>query len=136
MHKSALGNGGTEGKEGQLHELEGLQTQGNADDGDAADDPREQVAEGHFPAHQHSPDDVGDGMLVEVAGDLLAEGGEGELGGLEALGAQGDPDDGDAEQQTQQSPAQTQPESAENEPDDVGDEFHNLPPECGTERIA
>ena len=136
MHKSALGDGGTEGKEGQLHELAGLQTQGNTDDGDAADDPREQVAEGHFPARQHSPEDVGDGMLVEVAGDLLAEGGEGELGGLEALGAQGDPDDGDAEQQTQQSPAQTQPDSAENEPDDVGNEFHNLPPECGTERIA
>ena len=60
MHKSALGDGGTEGKEGQLHELEGLQTQGNADDGDAAENSEPGMQKGYFHATEYDPDDVHD----------------------------------------------------------------------------
>ena len=128
MHKSALGNGGTEGKEGQLHELEGLESQGDADDGDAADQPCEQVAQRHLPTEQERPNDVGYGVFFILQVDFLSKGGEGELGGLEALLAEGNADDGDAEQDAQKPPAQPQPQASENEPDDVCDGFHSIPP--------
>ena len=115
----------------QLHELEGLKPCGNAYDGDAADHACSQIAQRHLPAEKDGPKDVGDGVLVEIDVDLFAEGGEGQLGCLEALLTEGDADDGDAEQDPQDGPGKAQPQAAEDEPDDVCDEFHDVPPEYG-----
>ena len=117
----------SKGKERKLHELEGLESHGDADDGDAAKQTRNQVAQSQFPAQQDSPDDVGYGMLVELYVDPLAEGSEGQLGRLEALSAERNTDDGDAEQCAQDGPGKAQPQAAEDEPDDVCDEFHDVP---------
>ena len=121
-------DGGTEGKEGQLHELEGLEPHGDADDGDAADHAGDQIPECHLPARKDGPDEIGYGVLVEFDDDPFPEGGEGQPGGLEALTAQGDTDDGDAEKEPQNCPAKPQPQTAEEKPNDVCDKLHGKPP--------
>ena len=111
-----LDNVSTEGTESKLHHFECLQTEGNADDSDAADHAANEVSQSQLPAEKNGPKKVGDGVLFKLYSDLLAKGGEGQLSCLEALHAKGNADDGNAQQHTEQKPGKTKPDSAENEP--------------------
>ena len=67
-----LDNVSTEGKESKPHHFECLQTEGNADDGDAADHAADEVYQSQLPAKKNGPEKVGDGVLFKLYSDLLA----------------------------------------------------------------
>ena len=119
-----LVNGSTEGECTKLSELEALLAEGDTDDGDAPDNTGEEEAESNAESTKDEPDDIGDGMLTEVAIYSLAEGGKRELSHLEALLTEGNTDDGDAPDDTQEEPCKSHCNTGKDEPKNVADEFH------------
>ena len=108
---------GAEGRERELRELEALQAEGNTDDRDAPQQPEDRVQQRHLQPSEQKPEDVDqkrpDAALI---GDRPAERSERKLSELEALDADGDPDDGDAPQHPPEDPRQSAEDPAENEP--------------------
>ena len=60
----------------KFQKLEGLQTEGDTDDGDATQNAGSEITECHFPTEKDEPNDVHDGMLFKLHSDILAKRGE------------------------------------------------------------
>lgn len=117
-----------EREECELHELECLQTEGNTDDGNATNDSRSEIADRHFPTEKDEPNDVHDGMFFKLHSDILAKRSKIHRCEFEALDAERDTDNGDAKQKSKQKPSESEPDTAENEPNKIANKFHSVPP--------
>ena len=115
------------GKQREFRHLECLQSEGDADDGDAVDRARDEVARRHGQAGAEEPDDVGDerGCSASVL-DGLAKRRERERRHLKRLAPQRDTDDADAEQASHEEPIKRGEDAAEEHPDDVAEQAHKL----------
>ena len=116
----ALPAGLAEGKEGEAGYLEVLQTEGDADDGDAEQGADNDVGKGNFYPAAEDPDDVqhevnAAGLAVAEDGGF-AEGAEREDADFHQLQAEGNADDGNAKQQSGNDISQPDEEAAEQEP--------------------
>ena len=109
-----------EGEEGEAGYLEVLQTEGDADDGDAEQGTDNDVGKGDFYPAAEDPDNVQ--HQVNAAGLAVAEDGgfaeraEREDADFHQLEAEGDADNGDAKQQSCNDIAHADEEAAEQEP--------------------
>ena len=122
---------GAEGEERQLCHFEALQTEGNADDGDAENDSRDQVTEGKLDAAEEKPKDVDDdGACFLAVNDLFPKGRESETGHFEALHADGDADDRHAPNNADDEPRECEPKAAKNDPKKITEQFHKIDPFC------
>jgi hypothetical protein len=123
--KSVFCDVSAEGENCELDKLECLQAEGDADNGNTADDTRCEITERHFPTKDKEPKNIHDGMLLKLNTHIFTEGSEGELGKFEALDAKGDTNDGDAKEKSQDKPRKTEPDATENEPNQIAEKFHD-----------
>lgn len=116
---------GAERQQREFGHLERLQAERDADDGDAVDNARDEVARRHGQAGAEQPDDAGDerGRAAAVF-DGFAKGRERERGHFEGLAPQRNPDDGDAEDASYEEPVNGGEDAAEEHPDDVAEKSH------------
>ena len=113
----------SEGGEDECRQLEVLQSERNADDGDAEDESEEEVADGEPEAADDNPKQVHEqgqtsGARVFLT-YLFAEGPQGQFGEFDELPSEGKTDDGDAEQCSCENVSKGQFDAAEDEPDDI-----------------
>lgn len=122
---SPLAHHRAERQKRELGHLEALQAERNGDDRDAARDAREDIGYRHGDACKNQPEDIGDkrGRAAAVF-DGLAERGEREARHFERLAPQRDADDAYIEQAADHKPPQRRPNTAEQNPDDIADRFH------------
>ena len=112
----------------ELHKLECLQTERNTDDGNATNNSRKEITDCQFPTEKNEPNHVHDGMLFKLHSDILAKRSEVHRCEFEALDAERDTDNGDTKQKSEQEPSESKPDTAENEPNEIADQFHIVPP--------
>lgn len=114
---------GTEGH------LEMLQAPGNSYDGDTEEEPAYEVDEGNLPPTEKYPDKVHyhryAARLVGTVHQLVAKRPEGICTQLKELHSERYADDGYAHQQTDDVVYQGDHDTAQDEPDDVAEEFHS-----------
>ncbi len=108
----------------------------NTDDGNAPKQARDQKTEGKTEAAEDKPNDVCNGMLAEVTGNGLAERPKAEPCHFKRLCSKGDADDGDAPKQADDKPTDCRCKTCEDEPKNVADKFHDVPPEAVKIRSA
>ena len=107
-----------------------LETERNADDGDAADEAESEMGHGNLPPTEKNPKDIH--KDVETSGsivsfyDFSAERPQGESTEFPQLKAERDTDDGNAEEKAYQEISERNQESAQHEPENVTDEFHMI----------
>jgi len=112
-----------EGEDGQLGQLEVLQPEGDADDGDAEEAAYDEVGNGQFDAAEDNPDDVehkvdaSHGYGVEYRS--LAKRPHGIDTNLHQLIAEGNADEGDAIEYSEQDVGRSQEKSAQYKPKNV-----------------
>ena len=129
-------DGCTEGGCSKLSELEALFTEGDANDSNAPDKTEKCITENKEESTKYEPNNISNRMRGEIGANIFAEGPKRELSELKALLAEGNANDGDAEQNAQESPGKPQPQATKDEPNDVCDEFHDIPPEYGGPRCG
>ena len=106
-----LSEGSAERRDGETCKFEALLPEGNADDGDAPDDARETETDAKFESAENDPDNVGDRVLPEILIHHRAEGPERKARKFEALLPEGNPDDGDAPDESEDRVRKPRPQS-------------------------
>ena len=118
------------GEEGQPGQLDVLQGERDADDGDGAQHRRHQMSQGQPPAEQDGPDQIAQGADAAAqrsrrfVGHLAPEGPEAEGADAKRGDGPGQADDGDGADERREPPGQAHDKAAEHEPQDVADQSH------------
>ena len=111
--------------QGQLGHLERLDTERNANDGDAIEQPGTHIANRHPHTSQHEPDDVQQhGSHAAAILHGLTERGQRESRHLERLNTQWNAHNGDAQHQTDNGPAGGEQQSTQNQPQNITKKSH------------
>ena len=105
-----------------------LLAEGDADDGDAADEAKHSMHGGNLPPTREDPDDVEHGVetsaTVLLLYHLVPEGPQRKGTELHQLHTEGNADNGDAEQQPDKPIQEGHDKSTQNDPKDVSEKFH------------
>lgn len=111
--------------QGQLGHLERLDTERNANDGDAIEQPGTHIANRHPHTSQYEPDDVDQhGSHAAAILHGLTERGQREPRHLERLNTQWNAHNGDAQHQTDNGPAGGEQQPAQNQPQNITNKSH------------
>ena len=117
---SAAAEGFAEREQGEEGDLEMLDAERDADDGDAADEAENEMGRGNLPPPDKDPEDVHTDAQTTCRilslDDFRAERPEGEDAEFPKLTAERDADDGDAEKQPGQEISERDKKSAQHEP--------------------
>src|SRR5262245_5391854 len=117
----------TERDQSQRNHLETRDAERDPDDGDAEDEPGNQMADRQLPADQHNPDDVAydrPKARTSLSHPRAAERPDDVAGDPECRDPEGDGDDEDARDQSRHGVAQREPPARQYEPEDVADRAH------------
>ena len=126
--RHVLDDDAPEGPECEDAELEGLDPERDADDRRAEEEPGDEMPDEELPSEKEQPEDIEyDGEAparVRSVHDATPEGPERELRELECLYAERNADDRQAQDEARQTVAHCEPQTAEEEPEDVTDDAH------------
>lgn len=118
-----------EREDGGNGQSEMLQTPGDADEGDAENQPAPQMEEGDLPPATQDPQKVHHdsqaSLLLRTAYQFVPEGPQGISAKLEQLNSEGNADKGKTHQQTGEVIKDGNDNPAQNKPKDVSNSFHS-----------
>ena len=125
-----LFDGSAEGHQREPRKLEALFAEGDADDGDAPEQSRQQKSEAELQAAEDNPYNIQNCVFSEITIDVFSKGPEHQSRQFEALLTEGDADDGDTPNQSQEGISKPGPESRQQKPQNVSECFHSLFSSC------
>ena len=120
-----LFDGSTEGAKSVLSDLEVLLCEGDTDDGNRKNATDDELEDSEEKSAENEEEGVAEGVILEVSLNSLAEGEEVEACHLEALDADGDEDEGDAEKNSSKEVKNCIDKTAEDEPNDIAESTHS-----------